>query len=899
MFFLSSVRMHGSLAAAVGLAVTGSALAQNHVEPSLKTIQVPEPSTLNEYVADRAAAIRLGKALYWDVRVGSDGQTACATCHHQAGADSRTTSIFHPGADGTFSNGIAPGARPVASLYPLTKFSNPADRNSTKMRSINDVAGSPGVMRENFGGLNGLGGEICNEVTEPVFIAADGTVQRQVTGRNAPSVINAVFNIRQFWDGRANAWFNGVNPFGAVDSDARVWKYDAASGSASQVQILLDHASLASQAVGPVGSDVEMAAHGRSWTDVAKKILNTRGLATQKIAANDSVLGAFASPAGGVSATYNEMIQSAFLPNWWSDTEVAPGMTMTQANMALYFGLAVQMYEATLVSDDSRYDQFIEQDGVMGGAPGLLTDQELKGMRLFFNMDPSLPRTNCQLCHMSALFSGATYEVEGAGGPDVPGIGLFPGAADSDNDGVPDVADAFPHNAKDWLDSDHDGVGDNADSDDDNDGIADVDDPAPLDPLNVPAGDPKVPGIYPPSPILEEHGIDAVLGSTLTFREPPTGFEPSVRPLNFTIRGKGIDLVDAKGTTIAHYNTLPRRAYAANLDSNTVIPVPSVGEFSAFIVDVKIVNGQMTLELGVEDFPIGVSYAVKIDGVVRGTVHESDRVLFEAGFDNIGIRPTSEDLGLGGSHPNGVPLSPAKRLQTNGNLVEYGDLSASMGITPRVDGAFKEPTLRNVELTGPYFHNGGMATLEDCIRFYNRGGDFHDANTADLAGDMRAMNLSEDHIAALAAFLRTLTDERVRNEAAPFDHPSLPLPDGTPLAAVGADGRAATCGKPMATFIENLLAADPWAGDCNQNGQLDECEITVDPTLDRNHNGVLDTCEHLCPGDVTSNGVVNGEDLGIVLAAWGTVSPNADIDGDGVVGGGDLALLLGSWGTCP
>jgi cytochrome c peroxidase len=29
-----------------------------------------------------------------------------------------------------------------------------------------------------------------------------------------------------------------------------------------------------------------------------------------------------------------------------------------------------------------------------------------------------------------------------------------------------------------------------------------------------------------------------------------------------------------------------------------------------------------------------------------------------------------------------------------------------------VDGAFKAPTLRNVELTGPYFHNGGQATLE-------------------------------------------------------------------------------------------------------------------------------------------------------------------------------------------
>ena len=43
-----------------------------------------------------------------------------------------------------------------------------------------------------------------------------------------------------------------------------------------------------------------------------------------------------------------------------------------------------------------------------------------------------------------------------------------------------------------------------------------------------------------------------------------------------------------------------------------------------------------------------------------------------------------------------------------------------------IDGAFKVPSLRNVELTGPYFHNGGQATLEQVIQFYNRGGDRKD-----------------------------------------------------------------------------------------------------------------------------------------------------------------------------
>ena len=40
------------------------------------------------------------------------------------------------------------------------------------------------------------------------------------------------------------------------------------------------------------------------------------------------------------------------------------------------------------------------------------------------------------------------------------------------------------------------------------------------------------------------------------------------------------------------------------------------------------------------------------------------------------------------------------------------------------DGAFKAPPLRNVELTGPYFHTGSYLTLRQVVDFYVRGGDF-------------------------------------------------------------------------------------------------------------------------------------------------------------------------------
>jgi hypothetical protein len=48
-------------------------------------------------------------------------------------------------------------------------------------------------------------------------------------------------------------------------------------------------------------------------------------------------------------------------------------------------------------------------------------------------------------------------------------------------------------------------------------------------------------------------------------------------------------------------------------------------------------------------------------------------------------------------------------------------------------------------------------------------------------------------------------------------------------------------------------------------------------------------------GDLTGDGVVNGDDLGILLGAWGPGSGPADLDLDGNVDGNDLGLLLGAW----
>jgi hypothetical protein len=63
-------------------------------------------------------------------------------------------------------------------------------------------------------------------------------------------------------------------------------------------------------------------------------------------------------------------------------------------------------------------------------------------------------------------------------------------------------------------------------------------------------------------------------------------------------------------------------------------------------------------------------------------------------------------------------------------------------------------------------------------------------------------------------------------------------------------------------------------------------------------NLTVSTCVAPCQGDFDGNDVVNGADLGVLLAQWGSTG-SADLNGDGTVNGADLGTLLSKWGTCP
>ena len=125
-----------------------------------------------------------------------------------------------------------------------------------------------------------------------------------------------------------------------------------------------------------------------------------------------------------------------------------------------------------------------------------------------------------------------------------------------------------------------------------------------------------------------------------------------------------------------------------------------------------------------------------------------------------------------------------------------------------VDGSFKTPGLRVVDLTGPYWHNGAAATLKQVVEFYDNGGNFCKPNIDDLDPDIRSLELTRAEKRQLVRFLISLNDRRVGFEQAPFDHPSLTVADSglrdgavIKVPAVGSSGREALGLPPLGSFL--------------------------------------------------------------------------------------------------
>src|SRR3954468_2138793 len=125
-----SSRVVRSLAAVLALGTLGGLAASAPAKRGgglapLNALAVPKPTQIDQFVRDATAAQQLGKALFWDMQEGSDGRTACASCHYAAGADSRSRNQLNP-RGGSFT-GKGPNAQLTADDFPLHRLADPAN----------------------------------------------------------------------------------------------------------------------------------------------------------------------------------------------------------------------------------------------------------------------------------------------------------------------------------------------------------------------------------------------------------------------------------------------------------------------------------------------------------------------------------------------------------------------------------------------------------------------------------------------------------------------------------------------------------------------------------------------------------------------------------------------------
>ncbi|MBW4565506.1 MAG: cytochrome C peroxidase [Mojavia pulchra JT2-VF2] len=405
---------------------------------------VAQPSNLTDFVDDQTALLKLGKALFWDMQLGSDGIQSCASCHFHAGVDNRSKNQISPGVlaslkDITFQVGGGANYQLTPADFPFHKLADPNSRKSTVISDTNDVASSQGVFYSVI--KNTVPGQAVDSTTsepDPDGFQVNGINVRRVEPRNTPTVINAIFNKLQFWDGRAKETFNGVNINGAADPSAKVYKA-IKQNQLTAVSVSLNNSSLASLVTGPLLSPFETSANGRTLPEVGAKFLRKKGqkikslrpLGKQLVHQQDSVLGAesrFPQP-GLKTASYDQLIRKAFKKEWWKSKSIiqvetngtptilaknddvneseegqtlpANQFSLRDWNFSLFSGLAMQKYMSTLVSDKTPFDQF------QAGNTNALTAQEKSGLAVFVN-NPANGGGNCNFCHTIPEFTSAS-----------------------------------------------------------------------------------------------------------------------------------------------------------------------------------------------------------------------------------------------------------------------------------------------------------------------------------------------------------------------------------------------------------------------------------------------------------------------------------------------------------
>jgi cytochrome c peroxidase len=135
------------------------------------------------------------------------------------------------------------------------------------------------------------------------------------------------------------------------------------------------------------------------------------------------------------------------------------------------------------------------------------------------------------------------------------------------------------------------------------------------------------------------------------------------------------------------------------------------------------------------------------------------------GFHNTGVATRGRDFEALAAEAVRAARAAPDRTRALGRLAHtegFSELGRFL-ITGRAAelGAFKTPSLRDVELTAPYMHNASAKTLLDVVKFYNRGGE----QNGYLDKDVRPLNLTDAEMSDLVEFMRALTSDEVMRRA--------------------------------------------------------------------------------------------------------------------------------------
>lgn len=153
------------------------------------------------------------------------------------------------------------------------------------------------------------------------------------------------------------------------------------------------------------------------------------------------------------------------------------------------------------------------------------------------------------------------------------------------------------------------------------------------------------------------------------------------------------------------------------------------------------------------------------DKWTQGEVLFSDKEL--KGWDLFNLDRTEFSAGGDCFHCHAPPNFTDFTFHNNGldSDESFTDLGLFIITENDVDKAkFKTPTLRNIEVSGPYMHDGRFQTLEEVIEHYNSGGHFSSTVDPLMKNIGQGLALSADDKEALVAFLKTLTDDEFLND---------------------------------------------------------------------------------------------------------------------------------------